>query len=167
MSSDTRAHEFYLLSKISHLVSSWRSYATIILCSPLTDTVSLKQVRMQVLSGFKHFPTNMAWFPVVIFCMNIGNVLLEVATCAVYTPTFRTHRLLLLMAIAQWWTTVFWHRPWKSRPCVSVRTSTILIIAKSKMIRHYHYKQSSYLKSLLLLTIILLSNSLRLIQPHS
>ena len=44
----------------------------------------------------------MAWFPVVIFCMNIGNVLLEVATCAVYTPTFRTHRLLLLMAIAQW-----------------------------------------------------------------
>jgi len=105
----------------------------------------------------------MAWFPVVIFCMNICNVLLEVATCAVYTPTFRTHRLLLLMAIAQWWTTVFWHRPWKSRPCVSVRTSTILIIAKSKMIRHYHYKQTFYLKSLLLLTIILLSNSLSLI----
>ena len=39
-------HENYLLSKISHLVSSWCSYATIILRSPLADTMSLKQVRM-------------------------------------------------------------------------------------------------------------------------
>lgn len=134
-------------SNISHLISTWCYHAAIILQSPLTDAVGLQQMCMQVLSGFKHFSTNMARFPEVIFCVNIGNVLLQVAACAVHTTTFRTNRLLLLMTIIQRGTTIFWHAPWKSRPRASVWTSTIFIITKSKRIRYYHYKCGNNLHS--------------------